>query len=620
MSTGIEGTVLLVPLAVVGGAAALSVIAVAAAATAIAGAGAVVARELGRGVIACGRELRHMTEENLAMQKALWEAARQADQELFSQKLNIIAGRGERYNQMLEEARKKEHEQEAMVKELLRKRTTASKATAPVFADFQSLREDLLNAAPPPKVRRFENKEGWPRKVRRLEELASKLASSLEHYRTGPATGLFDIAGLEQALTESRAQIKTLDEKAGAVENGSTVPDIALYSQVLGTLSYLDHRLEEMSVQLPHREESRNEALNLLEKAHQALRATSTKVGSSASTSQVAALKVAAEMLDEALEAIKAVEFERAQSAAQAVSRHLALVLASTQEERSRNLLALLEGLKARVEPLAQLPELKSAVERWLALRTMCEQAAQRGDLEGAWDLVNREKVGLAPAAETLQKEALRILQQASSGALAGLSAQILEEMGYKAEARTRESGKEYQVVAARQGKRYIYAQVYDSGEVNLKFEGYEGESCQKAFDEFYTKLRAKGVQGAWQPQFNLSDALDRLVGALQQAGLDLRIEPGDDGVTVLATGRVGATATIDYDGKMSLSAEMQSAFREGHASSPGASGTLTPPQSNDPEALAKWYMKLRHDQIANQRAAERKKQRATRQGQKVLE
>jgi hypothetical protein len=564
MSTGAEGVVLLAPAAVAGGAAVLPVLLAAAAVTAVAGAGAVLVYSTGEAVIACGRELRRMAQENTQMQRAVFQAAAAHEQRLFQEEVARAAAGGVELQAKMLAFRDREQLLQRKVRGALAVRSQQRQTVdAPVDA-LQQLRDEITAANPLPKKAHEDRHSHWPSKVDRATQMADQLGSMLEVYVGGHAQGLFDASYLTESLAEARRLLQALSAEKISVGIGRANPDVATYSSVISLLTYTSRRLGEMAVQLPQRRDARDKALQVIEECSNLLRGFTADEQAGV---HLAGLEMAVKMLESATASVETTDFTAALQTAEAVHEHLKSLkdAVTTGEERQRNLTLLLEVLAQHVEPLKSLPELAPRVADWLARRASCEAAARGGDMEAAWQMLNGN-TGLAAQAEDLQQHALKSLQKNSTVGVARLSAEVLREMGYDAALRpSQESGgMSHEFVVGTQGTRQIYVSVAENGETTLKFEGYGNESCKAAYEEFYKRLRAKGVEGAWQSHFELSSAVRNITGILQAAGLDLSIEPSEDGVTILASGQVDGAATVDYDGSMRTSPQMWEALIRG--------------------------------------------------------
>ena len=102
-------------------------------------------------------------------------------------------------------------------------------------------------------------------------------------------------------------------------------------------------------------------------------------------------------------------------------------------------------------------------------------------------------------------------------------------------------------------GKEF-YLTIDDLDEMAFKVEGHGNESCKTALREFMDRLRSKGVGASYQSEFSLGLATQQLVHLLQSKGFDVRIEPAEDGVTILAEGQPALTGKINFDGVVPLS------------------------------------------------------------------
>lgn len=556
MSQLAVGNVLALPVAaagtvVVAGAAVAA--AAALAAVAVAGAGVVVVREGGRAVIGCGRELTAMADENLKMQRALNMSAARYEAQLRQQQVEQVAQQTEAIKAKLVAIREAQAKREARLARIqARLNTTVVEPTVDWDA-IEHLRADLLAASRPPATPQRERLSGWCKKVERAQDLTTQLAAVLASYRSGANQGLYQTAFLEELLHQVQEKLEALDDQADAVMDGEELESVESLDQVMVELSYLDHRLEEMRVQLPQRRSQRQEALATIERARVALDRAFAKVQNGA---QVAGLNVATQALDDALHAIEQYEFTAARAAAEAVLKHVEKLEGAVALQRTRNLNVLLERLKSQVEPLRNLTVLESDVEAWLFEMAHCERLIER-DLDAAWAEINRERDGLAAQAEQLHAKAVAELVQQGSESLAALAEETLHDMGYTAGEKESFAGG-VQLIA-REGARRIFVTLSHSGQMALKLEGFGDDSCQVALDDFLARLKAKGVSGAWQKQFTLSEALQRLVSTLQQAGLNVEIEPSHNGATVLASGK---TASINYDGELLMSEELQELCR----------------------------------------------------------
>lgn len=528
----------------------MGAVAVVSAAVAVAGVGVVVAQQTGRAVLACGRELKDMAEQNRAMQRSLQQAALRYEEKMRRQEQ-------ERERMQRAELQRRLAEQREAVQRgqqrLLRMRQAQQVPPTPSFDwdKLAKLRAEILAGEPPSENTQRHQISDWEQRLKSLREMTSGLKQGIEYFVSGPGQGLFVVAGLVDVLKAVEDKLRSFEQSAVEVMLGQkTIPAREL-ENLLVRLEYVDDRLREMRAQVPQKRSQRQTAIEALEKANQGLQKA---LQNPEAANYVTGAEMLSEMLDQATEHIEAARFEQARATAEAVLHHLQHIEATVSKQRRKNLTVLMEIYRSKVVPLQQIPELASRVDLWRQEFNRIAVIAEK-DAEQAWQLVTQPEGGLFAVAEALQQEALALLLQHQAIALSQLSCSTLQEMGYNVVRDTADGGVRF--IEAHSGNRRIYVSFSENGDMVVKTDGFGDASCRDAMQEFLKRLQAKGVQGVWQEKFLLTDALQRLVRLLQEAGFDVKVEPTDDGVTVLAHGVANANAKIDYDGRGTISQEM---------------------------------------------------------------
>lgn len=549
MSAGGEGVVLALPVAVIG----LSAAALAAVAVGVAGAGVIVVREGGRLVLACGHELRAVAGEQLAMQRALRAAARSYEGRLLGERLDQQRDAAASAAARLAAARALH----ARVNQELASLRAASQADSVAAVDqLRLLREQVLAAGPPLSLQSPDlsgRLAAWASRLRQARALSDQIGLGLERYHTGARSRLFVVDGLLATLADARSRLATLDDDASQVLAGATLPDTDQLDSALGDLDYIDRRLIELDAQTPQQIRRRRDALDALALAAVALE----RAVASPALAEHPALDLAADTLNDASRALDRCEFERAAQLATAATAQVSSQDTAVAAQRQRNVALFLELLEQRVTGLGELPELQAEARAWRERCTQCKTTAA-SDPAAAWT----QAEALANEAETLQQRALGLLTTAAGRTMSDLTREALVEMGFAAEVRDLAEGRR-EVVATQSG-RQVGVVLSTSGEMTMRFEGFGDTSCQTVQHELIDRLRAKGVVGAWKERFSLSRAVQQTVSLLNRQGLDVRVEPSQGGVTVVASGRVNARSTISYDGTIRADEAWTAAVRSG--------------------------------------------------------
>ena len=549
MSTIGLGAVVGVPVVAAAGAA-VAAIAVVGAAVAVGGVGVVVAQQAGRAVLACGREMKAMAEQNRAMQRSLQQAALRYEEKLRQQERERESLRSAELQQRLEEQREAVLRRQQRMARMRQAQSSPSETTIDWDAIAKTRAEILAGERPPATAERHRI-SGWEERLKRVRMMTDGLHQGLEYFVSGPGQGLFVLAGLREVLQDAEEQLRKLEDNAvGVLLERTTVPASDLES-LLVTLEYIDDRLQEMRAQVPQKRSQRQAAMSALELANQALEQAVLKPETA---NYLTGVEMLQGMLNEASAKVEEAKFERARSTAEAVLNHLEHIEATVTQQRQKNLYVLMQTYRSKVDPLQQLPELAGRVTRWQQDFERVEQIAA-SDIERAWTLAAKPSTGLCAVGDELQQEALRILLQHQTSALGALSEEALREMGYAIARRTDEDGIQY--IEGRIGKQHMYVTFSESGQMLVKADGFGDASCQPEMQRFLQLMQNKGVQGAWQEKFILTEALQRLLRLLQEAGLNVKVEPTDDGVTVLASGAPDASARINYDGREIVSSAM---------------------------------------------------------------
>lgn len=549
MSTIGLGAVVGVPVVAAAGAA-VAAIAVVGAAVAVGGVGVVVAQQAGRAVLACGREMKAMAEQNRAMQRSLQEAALRYEEKLSQQERERERLRSAELQQRLEDQR----ETVLRRQERMDRMRQAQSLPPEIMIDWDAIakaRAEILAGERPPATAERHRISGWEQRLKRVRLMTDGLHQGLEYFVSGPGQGLFVLAGLREVLQDAEEQLRKLEDNTVDVLLGRTTVPASDLESLLVTLEYIDDRLQEMRAQELQKHSQRQAAMSVLERANQVLEQAVLKPETA---NYLTGVEMLQGMLDEASAKLEEAKFERARSTAEAVLNHLEHIEATVTQQRQKNLYVLMQTYRSKVDPLQQLPELAGRVARWQQDFDRIAQIAV-SDIERAWTLVTKPAIGLFSVADELQREALSVLLENQSNALGQLSQQALQEMGYEIARQTAEDGTRF--IEGRLGKQRMYITFTESGEMVVKADGFGDASCQPEMQQFLQIMQDKGIQGAWQEKFILTDALQRMLRLLQEAGLNVKIEPTDDGVTVLASGALDMSARINYDGQESVSAAM---------------------------------------------------------------
>lgn len=521
----------------------------AAAAIALAGAGVVTVQAGARTVIACGRELKQMADENRAMQRALTEAARNYEYQLRRDVQNIS-------DQTLSDsiqARQCAHEERTQILHQLRLRMQEYSAQSiPQWSILDQIGDEVLPTNPPQAndpVLWISPRTGWVERIQRTATFADQLWNILEAYQSGLYQGLFRTDVLAQILAETRKELDVLHTTACDVSLGEKLPDTEALAQVLGNLEYVHQRLLEWKLQTPQRQQQRVEAIEAIERALSHLNHAMQK---SHTRESLVGLDIASQTLDDALRAVERCEFTKARTSADAVMSHLEKLESTVQDQRRRNLLTLLSFLKQRVEPLQSIPELQPDVYSWLQECSVYEQLLDT-DLDRVWDQVEK----LTSMADHLHEQGLLQMMSETRRAFMRIASETLSDMGFEIDV-----DPDNATLMARQGTRRVYLSTADTGEVAMKLTGYGDASCQDVQRELLTRLEQKGVIGTWHKRFTLTEAADQMVQMLLQAGLDVSTEPSNEGLTILAVGIPNASATVTFDETVRVSQELAELLR----------------------------------------------------------
>jgi hypothetical protein len=240
-----------------------------------------------------------------------------------------------------------------------------------------------------------------------------------------------------------------------------------------------------------------------------------------------------------------------------------------TERQRQRNVELLLTDLRQGVAPLAALPALQADAVAWLARCSAAETAAHTA-VNQAWQMI-QGPAGLAAAARALQERALDVIVPAVGDAALVSGADVLREMGFTVQSEPTSDG--VRTITGRDADDHrAFLTLGDSGALAVKFEGYHGQACREALQRFLALMEQRQLVSAFQERYTLTDAVQRLAGLLHEAGLQVKIEPTDDGALVTATGAVsnqpgaaaavGAAATLDHDGRLRVPVELQQAWQ----------------------------------------------------------
>lgn len=545
-------------IAAAGVAVAATAVAAAVAAGAVVVGGGIVVREGGKLLLACGRELGQQAEENLAMQQRLVSAARRYDSDLRRGEIEEIARSIERSQARLQALQTTARRRNAAIVALLQgagqEHVPAVDWAAAEIARAQEMRL-------PPTTKRMEPIEAWPERVREAVAQADRIERDLEDFVTGSRRGLFATAFWCQQVAEARTMLTKIEgpSKAhlAAVMLGERQPDIAGLAEVRAMLAAVAQRVAIMEATAPAQAVQRESALTALSQAQQAFDAAAGRAGS---VNTIEGLEIASQTLDDAMKALECFEFVKVHTAAQAVLQHLVSLQDVVSLQRQRNLEHLLARLRAQVSPLAEVPLLANVAQDWLADCTACEQLAAQ-DIAAAWERVDGTG-RLTDRANTLVRQAVEFVQQQAAQGVMDAAAETMQELGFRPDPGRRDAGASVHSLMGRQGEKRIHVSLCDSGEITVRIDGFGDQGCAAVQQRFFEGLRERGVISAWQGQFLLSDAVEDLVQTLWQSGLDVRVEPTGGGVTVLAQGKPNLLTTINYDGNLEVSADLERWWR----------------------------------------------------------
>lgn len=551
MSTIGLGAVVAVPAVAVGGAA-IAAIAVVGTAVAVGGVGVVVAQQAGKAVLACGKEMKLMAEQNRAMQHSLQQAAQRYEQQLQQQERERRALSQAELRRWLQDQRETTRRRQQRLAKMRQMQT------APVEAmiDWDAIaktRDEILAAEGPSGIVTLHRMSGWENRLERMGAMMNGLRQRLDYFVSGPGSGLFVLAGLSDIMQEAETQLRALEADSAKVMLGSATVPAGAVESLLVTLEFLDARLHEMRTQIPHRRSERLAAIEVLDRANQALERA---MDAPDAADYLVGVEMVQGMLTEAQAKLDEAKFERARSMAEAILRHLEHIEQTVAQQRQKNLQVLLQTYQSSVKPLQELPELADRVAAWEEESSRIDILAQQ-DVVRAWSQATKPEIGLFANANELQQEALSLLLKQQSNTLGALSQESLRELGYQIVRTTEDGGSPF--IEGHLGKQHMYVTLSESGEMLVKADGFGDASCQPEMKRFLQLLQDKGVQGAWQEKFILTDASQRLLRILQEAGLNARIEPTDNGVTVVASGALTATGQIDFDGREVISEELMS-------------------------------------------------------------
>lgn len=526
------------------------------AAVALAGAGVLVAREAARAVVACGSELKAMADENLALQRQLREAAWKYEREQLqaaqAQRQHNADELRAQMERLREQGRKRRQWQES-----LKERAMPTTEPAIDWTTLDQIRSQVIPDARPQKTT-WAMASGWPGKVHRLRAWTDQLRRYTARFQGGANAHLFDVSGLVEMQRKLDSGIAAMESQVIDVALGHTPPSAAIFEEAVAAAAYLERRLKEMEALAPERRNLRGKAIQTLWQAQELLH---SMLNSPEAMTYLGDVEHISRILDNAELALSKAEFTSAISGAEAVLRHLQAVSETSQRLRQRNLVLLLDDWRKRIEPLAQFSELKDKAEQWLrndtAIHTLLES-----DVASAWEQANRAG-GSLDAAETLFQQATKLLLHTTAELLAKNAGECLNDMGYRVDTRMGDGVRT--LIARKTDGKEFYLTIDDLGQMAFKVEGHGDKSCQTALREFMDRLKAKGVGAAYQSEFSLGLATQQLVHVLQSKGFDVRIEPTEEGVTVLAEGKPALTGKVGFDGivRSSLTPEMLNLWRQ---------------------------------------------------------
>ena len=526
-----------------------------AAAVAIAGAGVLVARESAKAILACGSELKAMADENLALQRQLRAAAASYEREQLQTELARRQHTADELRARDQNERRRQQERRRRL-ESLQEQSTPGASTAFDWTDLDRMRSQVIPDSPLQNTT-FEMASGWPHKVQRLRAWTDRLREHTNRFESGTNAHLFDVGVLVELNHKLDSTIAGMETQAIDTALGKTPPSVAIFEETVAAASYLERRLKEMEALTPERQKLQQRAIHTLWQAQDALRAA---LDAQEAGTYLDGLEQISRILDDAERALSKTEFAGAISGAEAVLRHLQAVRETRQRLRQRNLVLLLDDWQKRIEPLAQFSELKSKVEEWLRNNTDVRALLER-DVALAWSQADQAG-GLLDTAESLFQQATDLLLRATAELLAKNADECLSEMGYGITTRSGDGGRT--LIARKPDGKAFYLTIGDSGEMAFKVEGHGDESCKTALREFMDRLRSKGVGASYQSEFSLGLATQQLVHLLQSKGFDVRIEPTEDGVTILAEGQPALTGKVNFDSVVpsSLTPQMLNLWR----------------------------------------------------------
>lgn len=523
---------------------------------AIAGAGVLVARKTARAIIVCGSELKAMADENLALQRQLRAAAANYEREQLQAAQTQRQRNAYELRAQMERLREQERERRRR-QESLKERAMPTTEPAIDWAALDQMRSQVIPDAHPQKIT-WAMASGWPGKVHRLRAWTNQLHQHTVRFEGGANAHLFDVSGLVEMYRKLDSRIADMESQAMGVAVGNTPPSAAIFEEAVAAATYLERRLNEMDALAPERRKLRGKAIQTLWQAQELLRIV---LDSSEAVTYLGDVEHISRILDDAERALSKAKFTNAIAGAEAVLRHLQAVRETGQRLRQRNLVLLLDDWRKRIEPLAQFSELKDKVEEWLrndtTIRTLLES-----DVASAWEQANRTG-GSLDAAETLFQQATNLLLHTTAELLTKNAGECLNDMGYRVDTRMGDGVRT--LIARKTDGKEFYLTIDDLGQMAFKVEGHGDESCQTALREFMDRLKAKGVGAAYQSEFSLGLATQQLVHVLQSKGFDVRIEPTEEGVTVLAEGKPALTGKVGFDGivRSSLTPEMLDLWRQ---------------------------------------------------------
>lgn len=518
MSTTGGGEIILLPATAVGFVAGAALVA----AAGVVIAGGVIAYQVGRGVVACGRKVSEAIQEHAARQRAINAACAQYEARV------LRAARG---GTAIPATAGAERRMQLLARMNARRELARQPAPEPPLPPL--LPDPGLQPDPMPSVRLAHHAT--------LDLDADQVAAELERIATMLTEledprwlGLVTVGDLRDRLAELKHEV---ERNRGATAGESIRLLYDLQQEVHALRAEIAYRAAESRAKHEQRQRAAESLAQAAEHLHVKAQALSAEPG------MESALAVAYDLLTEADQLLIQGEPVAAHYLAETALSYVDELSLSLDALRRSNAEVAITALRDYVSGFKFPPEDPTpiALNRLIA---EAEAQLQAGEFEACWMTLKTAQAEADQVAAQVEQK----LQTAQRDVAIKMAQETFKEMGYTTGPVSIRPDGDAEFTAKRDDGAHFRVWVTPDGLLQYKAENFGTAECQTETARFFERVKEKGMIINVQSEFNLAAALARLREVMLRQGYTMvREEVASDGKGRVLTGTMASGESVRY-------------------------------------------------------------------------